>query len=224
MIRAIWGSSRSTVEFLEWAFSLALMEGWLKQPTVIRKCTCGRVGTCDMMARMELRTLGNDLTSKPTYLHPGTRRVGALPLKGHGGVRPQLGWYCSNCGLLWNTSLQVQKPILYSLTFPILFDKSHHSLKVNTLFEKPKSLELSQMKMMSNWKHRDANNGWSHSLEGVLQVTSPGCDREDCHCHKAGTAVTPPKVMILWRVTFNSVLEFWKVLFEKYAELYSTTY
>ena len=192
--------------------------GLVKQPTVTRKCVCRRVRICDGMARTSLHTLGNDLAFKPAHLHPRTRWVGALPPKGPGGARPQLGQRCPYCGL-WNTSFQVQKPILYSLTFPILFDKSHHSLKVSTLFEKPKSLALSQTETMSNWKHRDANNGWLHSREGVLQVTSPGCDREDCPCHKAGT-----KVMILWRVTFNSVLEFWKVLFEKYAEFYSTAY
>ena len=51
---------------------------------------------------------------------------------------------------LWNKSLQIQKLVVYSLTFPILSDKNRQSLKVNMLFEKPQSLELSQMKTMSN--------------------------------------------------------------------------
>ena len=49
VIRAIWGSSKSAVEVFSGALSLALMEGWLKQPTMIRKCARSRVRICDMI-------------------------------------------------------------------------------------------------------------------------------------------------------------------------------
>ena len=49
VIGAIWESSKSTVEVFSGGLSLALMEGWLKQPTMIRKGACRRVRICDMM-------------------------------------------------------------------------------------------------------------------------------------------------------------------------------
>ena len=49
VIGAIWGSSKSAVEVFSGALSLALMEGWLKQPTMIRNCACSRVRICDMI-------------------------------------------------------------------------------------------------------------------------------------------------------------------------------
>ena len=69
MIRAIWGSSKSTVKALKWAFCLALMEGWLKQPTVLWSVHAVELRLCDVMACMYIYTLDEDLMFKPTYPH-----------------------------------------------------------------------------------------------------------------------------------------------------------